>query len=275
MARHPAGKHRYHHHSEFTYPTSLSQRLSSIFLLPLVAVLFFGGILMILSHTSVIAVNSVDFGSLSSALGATFLRLLLAYGLSIIFAIPLVLLVNISPRVETLLLPLFDIIESVPILAFFPVVILFFIAAGFSEGAAVFIIFISMLWNIVFSLVGGLKTVPTDIKAAARVFGVRGPAYLFKVLLPSVFPYLVTGSLLAWAQGWNMIIVAEVLHTYLPGGTERQDLFGIGSILVHASTSENTALFIAAISLIIVVIALMNFFIWQKLLKYSERFRFE
>ena len=72
-----------------------------------------------------------------------------------------------------------------------------------------------------------------------------------------------------------MIIVAEVLHTYLPNGMESQDLFGIGSILVHSSTHADTAVFMVAVTLVILAIAFLNFFIWQKLLRFSERFRFE
>jgi NitT/TauT family transport system permease protein len=94
-------------------------------------------------------------------------------------------------------------------------------------------------------------------------------------VIPAVVPYLVTGSLLAWAQGWNIIIVAEVLHTYIPGGTAANDPFGIGSVLVSASANGENGLFIVALLAMVFVIAVINFLVWQKLLHYAERFKFE
>src|SRR6185437_12134219 len=134
-------------------------------------------------------------------------RLLVAYVCALIISLPLALLVTWSSRAEKIFLPLFDIMQSVPVLAFFPVVIVFFVHYGFYSGAAIFILFVTMLWSIVFSLVGGLRVIPEDIKAVGHIFGVRGVSFIEKILLPSVFPYLVTGSLLAFAGGWNIIIV--------------------------------------------------------------------
>jgi NitT/TauT family transport system permease protein len=206
---------------------------------------------------------------------ATLERLLIAYGLAVVVAVPLALLVTAGPFFETIFLPLFDILESIPILAFFPVLILVFIRYDFLNGAAVFILFLAMLWNLVFTLVGGLKIIPTDVKNAARVFKVNGFSYLRKILLPAIFPQFVTGSILAFAQGWNLIIVAEVLHTYIPHGSAAQDLFGLGSLLVQASAGGQNNLFILSLFAMVLVIAFLNFFVWQKMLHYAQRFRFE
>lgn len=269
-----SNQHLIHHHRHpgYSYPVHLRQRLYGLVGIP---------VLLIIVVTWVVGSAPADAGvpvSLTTLLGAltvSILRLLVAYVVAVVLALPLALLINRSNWTERILLPAFDILQSVPVLAFFPVVIIFFVNYHFLEGAAVFIIFINMLWNMVFSLVGGLRLIPGDIIAAAKVFNIGGVAYVRRVLIPSIFPYLVTGSLLAWAEGWNMLIVAEVLHTYLPGGSSKSDLFGIGSVMVHASAEGHSALFIASIVTMIIAIALMNFFIWQKLLHYSERFRFE
>ena len=121
----------------------------------------------------------------------------------------------------------------------------------------------------------GINIKNTDIKAAAQVFGIRGIGFVRKILLPAVVPYIVTGSLLAWAQGWNIVIVAEVLHTYIPGGSASNDLFGIGSTLVNATAKGENGVFIVAILAMVLLIALLNFFVWQKLLHYAERYKFE
>jgi len=266
--------HHYSRHFGFSYPTSLRQRLYAI-LSPLLLIVILFAALKLFSVFPFIPSPTVSFASIIEALLVTFSRLLFAYALALLFSIPLALAVSRNALLERLLLPVFDIVQSIPVLAFFPIIIVLFIRLGFMNGAAIFIIFLSMLWNIVFSLVGGLKAIPTDIKSAAQVFGVKGTALTRRVLLPAAVPYLVTGSLLAWAQGWNIIIVAEVLHTYIPGGTASQDLFGIGSMLVNAASTGQNGVFIFAILAMVGVIALINFFVWQKLLHYAERFKFE
>jgi NitT/TauT family transport system permease protein len=267
--------HYYHRHFGFSYPTSFWQRLYSVLMSPLIFIAVLILVLKLFPAIPGAATHAVSVAYLIRALAATFFRLLAAYILALIFSVPLALLVNHSPFVERLLLPLFDIVQSVPVLAFFPVVVLFFVNYHFLNGAAIFIIFLSMLWNIVFSLVGGLKVIPNDIKSAAYVFNVRGFDFVRRILLPAAVPYLVTGSLLAWAQGWNIIIVAEVLHTYIPGGAPNQDLFGIGSVLVNAAASGQNLIFFGAVLTMTSAIAFLNFFVWQKLLRYAEQYKFE
>lgn len=217
----------------------------------------------------------VPFSELLISTVYTLSRLCAAYVLALILAIPLALLATENATAERVLLPTFDILESIPVLAFFPILIIFFISIGFPNGAAIFILFLSMLWNIVFTVVGGLKIIPKDITYAATVFKIKGFKYITKVLLPSIFPEIVTGSILAFAQGWNLIIVAEVIHTYIPFGTNAQDLRGIGSILVSAVSGGDTHLFIVSLLMMMVAIALLNYFVWQKLIHRAEQYKFE
>lgn len=275
--KYPSSKHIGHHHRHFviSYPISLAQKLYTLLFEPILFVLILFIVVKFLSHAPLTISNTFSISDLINALLFTSGRLLIAYVLALICAIPLALLCTSSPKAESIFLPVFDILESVPVLAFFPVLIIFFVKFNFLTGAAIFVIFLSMLWNIVFTLVGGLKIIPQDIKGAAKVFGLRDWSYLRKVILPAIFPQLVTGSILAVAQGWNIIIVAEVLHVYIPNGTSSQDLFGIGSVLVGAAANGQNDLFIVALLLMILAIAFLNFFVWQKLLHYAERFKFE
>lgn len=223
----------------------------------------------------IINLDQLTVLDLTMASLATLSRLTIAYVLALFFAIPLALAVVRTPRIEEVLLPFIDILQSIPVLAFFPVIVLVFISLGLYEAAAVFVLFITMLWSIVFNVIGGLATVPVDINAAAFVFGAKGVKKLVYVTLPAVFPFVVTGSLLAWAAGWNISIVAEALHTYIPNGTAAQDLFGLGSLLVSASYQGKSTVFIGGLLIMIVIIATMNFFVWQKLLRLAERFKFD
>jgi NitT/TauT family transport system permease protein len=256
------------------YPHTLSEKLYSFFVMPLALVaLIFVGIKIF--HLPFANLSEPSFYSICVAAVLTVSRLLLAYALAIIVAIPLAILATHSKTAEKILLPVFDILESVPILAFFPVLIFLFFKFGALNAAAIFILFLSMLWNIVFTLIGGIKIIPKDIISAAEVFKIKSWQYIRRVLLPAIFPEAVTGSILAMAQGWNLIIVAEVMHTYIPHGTPSQDLFGLGSILVNAAANGQNSVFLIALLVMILIIALFNFFVWQKLLHYSSRFKFE
>lgn len=252
----------------------MRERLYAIVLGPLAMVALMYFIFALYPHFAPSG-ETVPLGTIVVAALYTSLRLLIAFVLAVLVAVPLAILTTSNALAEKILLPVFDILESVPILALFPVIILLFIQFNFLNGAAVFILFLAMLWNIVFTVVGGLKIIPRDIISAAHIFGLSGLSLIRRVILPAIVPQLVTGSILAIAQGWNLIIVAEVLHTYIPGGTSAQDLFGVGSILVNAAAHAQSTVFLTAVFVMIVLIGLLNFFVWQKLLHFAQRFRFD
>ena len=265
----------FHYHTKVTYPKSFLQQLYSIVLMPLIILTTTFLILFFIVGTSHVALSLQNFWYILKALTFTFSRLLVAFLLALVVSIPLSILITRNKTMEKIFLPLFDIIQSIPVLAFFPVIILVFVHSHFLNGAAIFIFFLSMLWNIIFSVVGGLHVIPSDVKQAAQIFHITGWMQTRKITIPAIVPYIITGSLLAWAQGWNIIIVAEVLHTYIYHGTSAQDLFGIGSVLVNSSANGQQELFLLAIIAMIILIGILNLFVWQKLLKYAEKFKFQ
>ncbi len=262
---------RTHH---FALAETKMERLYSIFATPVIVGILIFIVFKVLAIVPS-SIGAIHIPEILLGTGYTLIRLFCAYILALVCAIPLALISTSSPLAEKIFLPTFDILESIPILAFFPILILFFIHIGFANGAAIFILFISMLWNIVFTVAGGLKIIPQDITFAAQVFGIKKWNYFRQIVLPSIFPEMVTGSILAFAQGWNIIIVAEVIHTYMPFGTHANDLQGIGSILVDASATGQTSVFVVCLGIMIIVIGLFNYFIWQRLIHYAERFKFE
>ncbi len=262
----------YSHRGRRAHPSSVIFHLGTLILpIGLVFLAGFAAFGFVIAPADIAA----DATRLAGALGLSLLRLFGAYVLALIIGIPLGLLAESNKHVESALLPVFDVLESMPVLAFFPVIILFFLRSGWLEGAALFIIFFSMVWNIAFSTVGGLKVIPQDVKAIGKVFGFTPLGRLFKITLPALFPPLVTGSILSLADGWNVLIVAEALHAYAPVNSGTGDLFGIGSILVNASTTGNTTELLTAMGLLVVVIAVINLFVWQPLLAKAEQFKFE
>lgn len=265
-------RHPQHH---FSYPTSASKHYSIIFSVVAFIIICLLLSFNFLTRSQPLDINQISINNLIQDSFFTLTRLTISYVLSLLVALPLALLAVSSPHFEKILLPFFDILESIPALAFFPFIVLIFIKLNMTEGAAIFILFMAMLWNIVFSVIGGLKSVPKEIGEASQIFRASGFKKLFFVTIPAVFPYLVTGSMLAWAQGWNILIVAEVLHNYIPGGAPTQDLKGLGSLLVSSSFNSNNTAFMVGLTIMVLLIATMNYFIWQKLLHYGQRFRFE
>lgn len=269
LRRYPHPRHRP------LYETTLSRHLVSV----VIAIGLAIGLAALFIHFAYPR-NGFDINRISIAdiaIGAlnTFYRMAFAFALSLVVAIPLALFISSTPRLQSILLPIADILQSIPALAFFPVVAAFFVANNAFELAAIFVIFLSMLWNIVFPVIGGLQTIPDDVKSAALVFNVHGWRRFWYITLPSLFPFIVTGSLLAWAQGWTIVIVAEVLHTYIPNGKISQDLLGLGSLLVDSNAQGRNGVFLAALTAMILLVTLLNLAVWQPLLHLSQRFRFD
>jgi hypothetical protein len=149
-----------HHHHKPLYEVTLSGHLVSIAAAIGLAI----GLTALLVHFvhphNSFDINRISFGDISRGTLNTLYRMALAFILSLIVSVPLALFMASTPRRQRILLPVADILQSVPVLAFFPVVALFFVANNAFELAAVFVIFLQMVWNIVFPVVGGLQTIP-------------------------------------------------------------------------------------------------------------------
>ncbi len=267
---------RYHpRRPHILYQTTLGHHIVSIGIVIAIAIILTITAFHFVNPRNTFDINLISFGDILTATVNTFYRMFLAYIVSLTIAIPIALFIAGTPLTQRIFLPIADILQSVPVLTFFPVVIVFFTAYNAFEFAAIFVIFMSMLWNIVFPVIGGLQTIPDDVKSAATVFNVHGFRKFWHITLPAILPFVITGSLLAWAQGWTVVIVAEVLHTYIPHGTASQDLLGLGSLLVDSNTEGKNSVFVATLVAMILLVTFMNFLIWQPLLHFAQRFRFD
>lgn len=265
----------YHHHYHFSYLTSKKRHFTAVVVVLATITIILLALLDYITPHKVLNLNEVSPNIIFLATFNTLFRLLFSYVFSLILSIPIALLITKSERIEKYLLPIADIVQSIPVLAFFPIIVVAFIKFHALEGAVIFILFMEMLWNLVFSMIGGLKTIPKDILDASIIFNVKGFRKLRYVIIPAVFPYLITGSLLAWAAGWSILIVAESLHSYIPGGSASNDPLGLGSLLVNSFYNGQNSVFLASLIVMVIVIALINFFVWQKLLHIAERFKFD
>ncbi|MFI5415373.1 MAG: ABC transporter permease subunit, partial [Candidatus Lutacidiplasmatales archaeon] len=227
--------------------------------------------------------STVGFHAVSTALptaavdlGYSFIRMVLAYLLSLGFAL-LYGYVAASNRIgERVMIPILDILQSVPILGFFPIALGIFVTLTPNSWigpnlASIFLIFTSMSWNMVFGVYESLKSFPADLKESADAFGIHGLQRLRQVVIPATVNRLVYNSVLSWTGGWYFLVLAEEFSTGSSGVT----LPGIGSYLVSAAQPFRGNSFLAGLILLVALITLMDLFLWRPLGRRAEKYRYD
>jgi NitT/TauT family transport system permease protein len=207
----------------------------------------------------------------------SFYRMLIAYLLSLIFAISYGLAAARSRLSERIMMPAIDIAQSVPVIGFFPAAIYFFVAlTGGSrlgvEMAAIFLIFTSQAWNMAFGVFEAVKSIPGDSLEVIEAFGVTGWLRRKRLLLPVSVPRLVYNSMLSWAAGWYFLIACEIISL---GPAKHYRLPGLGSFLMDSADKGAGADLAAGLLTLLAIIVTMDFLIWQPLSAWAEKFRYE
>lgn len=163
---------------------------------------------------------------------ASFARMLASYIISLLIAIFVGILMARKRGAETLLMPILDILQSIPILGFFPVAILAFLTflprnIGL-EFAAVFLITTSLLWNMIFGVYSSIKSLDPNVFTMAEVYNLKAFSRLTYIYVPAARASIAANSIISWAGGWFFLTSAEVLSS----GSEGFKLFGIGSLIM-------------------------------------------
>lgn len=203
-------------------------------------------------------------------------RLLVAYVVAVTMALAVGHLAARSLVARRIILPTLDVLQSVPILGFFPAAVAVFIglfrgSALGVEAAAVFLIFTSMFWNLAFSVYETLITLPEDLVLAGRQFGLRGPLRWSRLVLPAVAPNLLYNSILSWSNGWYFLMASEIIAA----GPARYTLPGLGSYLAQAITEGRHDQTVLALVALLVIVVSMHLFVWSPLETWAARFHLE
>ena len=147
------------------------------------------------------------------AAGATFLRVALSLAIASLWAIPAGVAIGFNPRLARIAQPLAQIAASVPATALFPVVLLALVRLGGGLGVgSIVLMLLGTQWYILFNVIAGAMAIPTELREAASVFRFDPAQRWRTVILPGIFPYLVTGLVTASGGAWNASIVAEYFH---------------------------------------------------------------
>lgn len=203
-------------------------------------------------------------------------RMLAAYGLSLGFALGYARVAAGSRRAERLMLPALDILQSVPVLSFFPAAVLAATALfpGSRLGpelAAVFLIFTSQAWNLAFSFYGSLITLPGELREVAAAFRLNFYLRFTRLELSFGLIPLILNSIMSWANGWFFLMAAEQFGV----GAQNFRLPGLGAYLrAAADAGDGGALGLGLLTLVGTVVA-VDQLLWRPLLRWADRFRYE
>lgn len=208
--------------------------------------------------------------------GLSTLRMAAAYVVSLVFSLVYARAAAASRTAERIMLPVLDILQSIPILSFMPGVVLG-LAAAFPgrtlglELAAILLIFTSQAWNLAFSFHQSLTTIPRELNEAADVYRLGLWRRFTRLELPFGAIALIQNSMMSWAGGWFFLMASEQFVL----GTNNLRLPGLGSYLAAASEARDTRAIIWGIVALVTVIVLLDQILWRPLVAWSDKFKFE
>jgi NitT/TauT family transport system permease protein len=206
----------------------------------------------------------------------TTMRMLLAIVCSIIFTFIYAALAAKSRRAEMVLIPLLDILQSVPILGFLTFTVVFFLnlfpgQVFGAELACVFAIFTSQAWNMTFSMYQSIRNVPKDLEEASQSFHLSGWQRFWRLDVPFAMPGLIWNTMMSMSGGWFFVVASEAITV----GNTTVTLPGIGSYVALGIQKQNLPAIGYAILTMLLVIIAYDQLLFRPVVAWADKFRFE
>jgi NitT/TauT family transport system permease protein len=256
-------------------PEVISAPLWRDWMMRALGVLVLGGIGYGVVQVAIIlsGLQKVELHEAALGLGATFLRVNVALLIGALWTIPAGVAIGFNPRLARIAQPLAQIAASVPATALLPVILLVLIRIGGGLGlASIVVLLLGTQWYVLFNVIAGAMAIPTDLKECCSVFRMRGIERWKKLILPGIFPYLVTGLVTASGGAWNASIVAEYFH--FKG--QIYTTTGLGATISQATDSGDFHLLLIATMMMAATVVTINRLVWRRLYALAEtRFRLE
>jgi len=208
------------------------------------------------------------------ALSISWIRMTIALGLSIFFSIIVGVLAAINDYAEKIIIPTLDILQSIPILSFFPLALYAFMGLHPLIGpeiAAIFLIFTSQVWNIAFGVYESVRLLPRDLLDTSKSLGFGSIQRFIGLYLPASFPKIAANIPASWSNGLYFLAACEIISM----GEKEVKLFGIGSLSADYILAGRYLEFWIGMIFVIVVVILTSILIFIPLMRLSERYRFE
>lgn len=247
------------------------RKILFLVLMILIAYLIFKGIISAVKILKNITIN--DMILLLKAGALSFLRTFCAIAIASLWTVPLGVIIGMKPKIANVLQPIIQIAASIPATALFPIIIFFLIRLGGGLGfGSIFLMLLGTQWYILFNVIAGASAIPQDLKDISELYRIKGFRKWRVLILPGIFPYLVTGLITATGGAWNASIVSE----YVVFGGEVQKTLGLGSLISESSSNGDFGILLASTLLMSLIVVTLNRFIWKKMfLLAEEKFRLD
>jgi NitT/TauT family transport system permease protein len=197
----------------------------------------------------------------------TALRVTCALFLSLLWAVPVGVAIGRNPRLAQILQPLVQIAASVPATALFPVLLLALtqIGGGLQIGS-IALMMLGTMWYLLFNVIAGAQSIPYELFEAAQVYKLSLIQRWKTLILPGIFPYLITGIITAVGGAWNASIVSE----YVQFKGQVITANGLGETISQATATGNFPLLLAATSVMSLLVVLTNRLVWRPLYRLAQ-----
>ena len=217
-----------------------------------------------------------DWGLIVVSTGATLLRTTAALAIGVAWTVPLGVAIGLNPRWAARAQPIVQMVASIPATALFPALLL--VLLGLPGGlniAAVALMLLGTQWYVLFNVIAGAMAIPSDLREASVIYKLKGWRRWRYLILPAIFPSLVTGMITATGGAWNASIVSE----YVSFNGTTHSTVGLGALIassVNAGTTHGFALTLAATLAMAAVVVAVNRLVWRRLYRLAEqRFRLD
>jgi NitT/TauT family transport system permease protein len=218
-------------------------------------------------------VTWADLRLLLEGAGATFLRVNAALLLSAAWTIPVGVSIGLNPRFARVVQPIAQIMASVPATAFFPILLMGLVRIGGGLGiGSVALMLLGTQWYILFNVIAGAMSIPSDLREVASLFHFTRWQRWTKLILPGIFPYLITGMVTASGGAWNASVMAEYSHVK----DQTLSTIGLGAQIDAATDSGRFSMLLLATIFISLMVVTMNRLVWRRLYHLAEtRFKLD
>ncbi|MBU3144709.1 ABC transporter permease subunit [Clostridium sp. CF012] len=215
----------------------------------------------------IVTVSPNELAKLLPAVGASLLRVLVAQVLALLWTVPVGVAIGMNKKLANIFQPIIQIIASVPATALFPVVLGFFMSAiGGLNIASVFLMLMGTQWYILFNVIAGAMAIPDDLISASKTFGLKGFKKWKTLILPAIFPNLITGMITATGGCWNASIVSE----YVNFGSKTYSTIGLGALISDATNKGDFPMLILSTVVMCIVVVTFNKLVWKPLYNLAE-----
>ena len=210
---------------------------------------------------------------LGEGIVATFLRVSIALAITLLWTVPVGVFIGTNRRLANVLQPIVQVIASIPATALFPVVLLALLRVpGGLNIAAVLLMLMGTQWYLLFNVIAGAAAIPQDLRYTTDLLRLASLDRWRTLILPALFPYIITGAITASGGAWNASIVAE----YVEFGGRTHSIIGAGSLIARATSTSEYALLLAATLALVLAVVLINRIFWRRLYRLAEeRYRME